>query len=63
MRQCFIRMYCLYSVGNFPVTVDFSRFAPGSHTLLLNVTSTSGEVATQEVSFDVPDPLGKYAHF
>ena len=49
-----------YSAGDFPVTVDFTRFAPGSHRLLLNVTSTGGEIATREVGFNVPAPLGKY---
>lgn len=51
-----------YSAGDFPVTVDFTRFAPGSHSLLLNVTSIRREVAIQEVRFNVPAPLGKYTY-
>ena len=39
--------------------MDFNRFDPGSHTLLVNVMSTGGEIATHEVVFMVPDPLGK----
>lgn len=58
LRRIFIGVH--YSAGDFPVTVDFTRFAPGSHSLLLNVTSTRREVAIQEVRFNVPAPLGKY---
>ena len=46
------------SSGEFPVAVDFSRFAPGSHTLLITATSTDGETATSDVPFTVPEPLG-----
>ena len=45
-------------IGNFPLLVDLTQFAPGDHDLLITATSTGGEVATQEVLFSVPEPLG-----
>ena len=48
----------LLFLGEIPIVVDISQFTPGNHSLLVTATSTDGEVATRNLSFTVPEPLG-----
>ena len=63
LTQNFIIMLKYTSTGSFPVTVDFNRFAPGNHTLLLTVQSAGSGSATHQVAFVVPEPLSKFPCF
>ena len=46
------------SLGEIPIVVDFSQLTLGNHSLLITATSTDGEVATHDLPFTVPEPLG-----
>ena len=41
--------------GDLDTTIDFSRFDPGPHSLVLTVTSTDGQtVSFDPIAFNVP---------
>ena len=53
---------CMLSVcyvGSLNFTIDFTRFSPGGHILVITATSTSGATSSFDTGFTVPEPLGK----
>ena len=52
-------MLSVYDVGSLNVAIDFTRFSPGGHSLVITATSTSGATSSFSTGFAVPEPLGK----
>ena len=47
--------------GSLNFAIDFTRFSPGNHSLVITATATSGATSSFSTGFTVPEPLGTSA--